>query len=99
MGCSDGYCGNERKYFTPVDEDVTIVESFAYMTLTPILYFGILFLLEFQVIQRLIAKLWKSEVSLDTVDEQVMKEKLSIAQRIPTTGKRMFPKPINQDYA
>jgi hypothetical protein len=70
------------KYFTNFENDISLEESLIYMSITPILYVGILFLLEYKIIQKLITKMTKSIPFEYKIDELVQKEKFSIAEKI-----------------
>jgi hypothetical protein len=63
---------------------MSLEESVTYMCFTPILYFGILALLEYKFIPTVLAKMrnGKYEILDDPCDEQVKKEKHSVSFEI-----------------
>ncbi|KAL7306039.1 hypothetical protein TKK_0001504 [Trichogramma kaykai] len=82
LGCYDGKCERPVDYFSDFDKDVTLEESLVYLALTPLLYFAILAVLEYNVVGTLIKKYKKLEPVIDPTDEQVQAEKNAISQKI-----------------
>lgn len=88
MVCHDGECKNYKAYFTDFEGDITLEESLIHLCITPFLYFGMLAVLEHQLIQKLIFRMKKISLSDYRNDEQVDKEKADIVQRISVLKKR-----------
>lgn len=86
------------KYFGDFENDVSLEESLIYMCLTPILYIGILFVLDHQLIQKFRARMKPQEVPYYTTDEQVKREKLNIAQKISTMNGCKLLNHFNKEY-
>ena len=66
---------------------MSLEESITYLCVSPIIYFGILALLEYKFIPMLLAKMRRSkyEILEDPCDEQVKKEKHNVAFEIAKT--------------
>lgn len=71
-------------YFRDFDDDISLEESLIYLCISPILYFAILAMLEYKVIPLMLARIrnGKYNVLEDPCDEQVKKEKHSVAFEI-----------------
>lgn len=57
-------------------------ESIVFLSLTPILYFVLLIMIEEKYFKKLLAKTRKLKVEQETMDDQVKKEKLTVALEI-----------------
>ncbi|CAK9811271.1 Phospholipid-transporting ATPase ABCA3 [Anthophora quadrimaculata] len=84
LECADGVCKNQLSYFSNYDKDMSLVECVVYLSLTPILYFAILILLEERVPHKLYAKMINKDLknACDIKDDQVKKEKHMVALEI-----------------
>ncbi|XP_058807248.1 phospholipid-transporting ATPase ABCA1-like isoform X2 [Phymastichus coffea] len=82
MVCYNGTCGNYKSYFTNFEEDITLEESVIYLCLTPVLYFGILALLETQYIENVAIRFRREMAQEVGADEQVQREKSAISRKI-----------------
>lgn len=84
LECFDGKCKKSLNYFKNFKDDMSLEESITYLCFTPIIYFGILALLEYKFISMMLAKMrnGKYEILDDSCDEQVKKEKQSVAFEI-----------------
>lgn len=84
MDCADGVCNNQTSYFQDFKEDMNFEESIVYLAITPILYFTILIMMEEKLFSKLYAKTvgTKLKNGCDTMDDQVKKEKLTVALEI-----------------
>lgn len=83
MDCADGVCKKQLPYFGDFKDDINFEESILYLSITPILYFAILIMIEEKVFLKLFAKIGKKPKSeLETMDDQVKKEKLAVALEI-----------------
>ncbi|XP_014205590.1 ATP-binding cassette sub-family A member 1-like [Copidosoma floridanum] len=92
LNCYNGKCKKSLSYFNKFQEDMSLEESLIYMCFTPIVYFGILAVLEYQLIPFLLAKMRKGKYQLveDLHDEQVKKEKHTVAYEIIKARKMTF---------
>lgn len=84
LDCYDGVCKKSFEYFKKYEDDMSLEESITFLCITPIIYFGILALLEYKLIPMLLAKIrnGKYEAIEDPFDEQVKKEKHAIGSEI-----------------
>ncbi|XP_011644080.1 retinal-specific ATP-binding cassette transporter-like [Pogonomyrmex barbatus] len=84
MECIDGDCKNPLPYFNDFTEDMNFEESIVYLAVTPILYFGLLIMLEEKIFPKLFGKIVGSKLrkEQDIMDDQVKKEKLAVALEI-----------------
>ncbi|KOC60391.1 ABC transporter A family member 6 [Habropoda laboriosa] len=84
LECADGVCKNQLSYFSNYDNDMSLGECVVYLSLTPLLYFAILILLEERVPHKLYAKILNQNLknACDIKDDQVKKEKHTVAQEI-----------------
>ena len=82
FGCYNGECKKSYGYFNDFKEEISLEESLVYSAVTPLLYFGILIILEYQLIQKLMNKMKSYEIPEHIVDEQVEREKSFVAQKI-----------------
>ncbi|KAJ8686324.1 hypothetical protein QAD02_022118 [Eretmocerus hayati] len=87
LDCFDGKCKKSLQYFNKYEDDMSLEEGLTYLCITPIIYFGILALLEYNLIPMLLAKIrnGKYEIVEDPHDEQVKREKHSVASEITKT--------------
>ncbi|KAJ8686326.1 hypothetical protein QAD02_022120 [Eretmocerus hayati] len=84
LNCSDGKCDKYFGFFDgDTDEGRDLTKAMIYLCLTPIIYFGILTILENQLIQRLMAG-QKIAVPEQHIDQQVKSEKSLVARKINT---------------
>lgn len=69
---------------------MSLEESLIYMSVTPIIYFGIIAVLEYKLISLLLAKMQKGKYQLieDPYDEQVKREKHAVAYEITKSRNR-----------
>ncbi|XP_011496889.1 PREDICTED: ATP-binding cassette sub-family A member 1-like [Ceratosolen solmsi marchali] len=97
LECFDGKCKKSLSYFNNFKDDMSLEESITYMCFTPILYFGILALLEYKFIPLMLAKMrnGKYEILDDPYDEQVKKEKHSVSFEI-TKARNHYTKKTNK---
>lgn len=81
LECHNGSCKKSLSYFPDFKGDINLAESVLYMSLTPIFYFTILGLLEHRIIPYILMKIQRYEPKcvIDEMDDQVKKEKLSVA--------------------
>lgn len=97
MNCADGMCKNQLPYFKNFSEDMNFEESILYLSLTPILYFVLLIVLEEKMPSKLFGRIvgTKLRKGQDLMDDQVKKEKLAVAveiNKINSQGKIIFSK-------
>ncbi|XP_058807217.1 retinal-specific phospholipid-transporting ATPase ABCA4-like [Phymastichus coffea] len=81
MRCIDGSCSNAVSYFKNFENDVALEMSVLALSLTPLLYFTILFILECKLVPKLLSKM-KAGMPDDSdvaFEEQVKKVKREIA--------------------
>lgn len=71
-------------YFNNFEEDMNFEECIIYLTLTPILYFTILIMMEEKMFAKILMKITgtKLKSNCDIMDDEVKKEKLAVAQEI-----------------
>ncbi|XP_029158875.1 LOW QUALITY PROTEIN: retinal-specific ATP-binding cassette transporter-like [Nylanderia fulva] len=84
MDCADGVCKKPLPYFKDFKDDVNFEESIVYLSVTPILYFAILMMLEKKIFSKLLTKMigTKLKCEQEKMDDQVKKEKLAVALEI-----------------
>ncbi|XP_046753811.1 phospholipid-transporting ATPase ABCA7-like [Diprion similis] len=87
MKCSDGYCENPLPFLAGFSEQGGIEEYVVYLSITPIILVGILYLLEQQTFAKLLSKFQvmyhKSKHGRDQIiDSEVQKEKRTVCQEI-----------------
>lgn len=79
----DGVCKKQMSYFNSFKDDMSFAESILYLSLTPILYFTVLILLEEKFFKKFFNnKTRKLKAEQETMDDQVKKEKLTVALEI-----------------
>ncbi|KAM0731026.1 Phospholipid-transporting ATPase ABCA3 [Formica fusca] len=83
LDCADGVCKKQLPYFKDFKDDINFEESIIYLSITPILYFAILIMIEEKIFLKLYAKIGtKPKSELENMDDQVKKEKLAVALEI-----------------
>lgn len=84
MECADGVCKKQLPYFKDFKDDISFEESIVYLSITPILYFAILIMLEEKIFSKLFMKIIgiKLKIEQEDMDDQVKKEKLAVALEI-----------------
>ncbi|XP_067203645.1 ATP-binding cassette sub-family A member 17-like isoform X1 [Linepithema humile] len=82
LDCADGVCRNQLNYFKNFEDDTNFEESIVYLSLTPILYFTLLIMIEEKFFKKLFTKTRKLKMEQETMDDQVKKEKLTVALEI-----------------
>ncbi|KAI4504278.1 hypothetical protein M0802_000749 [Mischocyttarus mexicanus] len=90
MDCVDGVCNKPMPYFGNFEKDFNLEESIVYLSLTPVIYFAILIMLEERIFIRLFTKLLSKIRSSSSqmgwtasqMDEEVKKEKHAVALEI-----------------
>ena len=92
LQCVNGTCKNPLKYFGNFEEDVSLEACFLSLCLTPILYFGILYILEYNLMSKLIARIFggKPIDNDQTFEEQVKKIKQIIGSEISKIKKSKY---------
>lgn len=90
MKCTNDTCENVVPYFGDFSSDISLSMSFLALCLTPILYFGVLYILEYKVVEQFIAK--RSAGIPDNTDatfeEQVKTVKREIAYEVSKLGSK-----------
>lgn len=89
--CINGTCAKPPIMFTNFKEDIALETSILTLCLTPILYFGLLYILEHKLIHRLIVRIRSNKLhkSDEAFEEQVKSVKHDIAfevSRIKSRG-------------
>ncbi|KAL7306042.1 hypothetical protein TKK_0001506 [Trichogramma kaykai] len=79
--CFDGACLINQKLLTNFDKDINLEESLIYLCFNPIIYFGILFVLEYQLLPKNVPKIMKDENHIDS-DESITDEKRSVIKHV-----------------
>ncbi|XP_017876215.1 ABC transporter A family member 1-like [Ceratina calcarata] len=84
LNCTDGVCETYLPYFADFKSDMNLGECVVYLSITPLLYFAILIMLEEQIPKKLYAKMFKQNLRdvADIKDDQVKKEKHVVASEI-----------------
>lgn len=92
LKCADGECKNQKPYFKDFRDDMNFEECILYLSITPILYFTLLIMMEeklfLKLFRRVINRGLKNEQ--EVMDEEVKKEKLAVAleiNRVNSQGK------------
>ncbi|XP_058807246.1 phospholipid-transporting ATPase ABCA1-like isoform X2 [Phymastichus coffea] len=98
LECFDGKCEKSLSYFRDFNDDISLEESIIYLCISPILYFGILAMLEYKVIPLMLARIRNGKYNLleDPCDEQVKKEKHSVAFEIAKAKSHCDKKPVKK---
>lgn len=84
MDCADGVCRNPLPYFKDFTDDMSLEESILYLSITPILYFVILIMMEEKLFSKLFTKIIGTKLKSEcyTTDDEVKKEKHAVALEI-----------------
>ncbi|KAF7399046.1 hypothetical protein HZH66_006943 [Vespula vulgaris] len=83
MDCVNGVCSKPMSYFENFKKDINLEENILYLSLTPVIYFAILIMLEEKIFTRLFTKIRSSSLQpSDKMDEEVKKEKHAVALEI-----------------
>ncbi|KAK0158992.1 hypothetical protein PV328_009925 [Microctonus aethiopoides] len=84
MLCSDHKCDNAHPYFTKQDFVPDLETSLLWLGFSPFFYFFLIFIIEQQYFQRLIARIRSNQLTVDTptMDEIVKKEKSIVNEEI-----------------
>ncbi|XP_011251490.2 retinal-specific ATP-binding cassette transporter [Camponotus floridanus] len=84
LECADGVCKKQLPYFKDFKDDMNFEESIVYLSVTPILYFAILIMLEEKIFPKLFRKMisTKLKIEQENMDDQVKKEKFAVALEI-----------------
>ncbi|XP_058807215.1 retinal-specific phospholipid-transporting ATPase ABCA4-like [Phymastichus coffea] len=82
MRCYNGTCKHYKNFFDHSELSISSIDSIVYLCVMPIIFFGILALLENGLIQAIKAKFTRHFTMEFSADEQVQREKLMIAQKI-----------------
>lgn len=84
MECTDGVCKKQLPYFKDFKDDINFEESIVYLSVTSILYFAILIMLEEKIFSKLFRKMigTKLKIEQEDMDDQVKKEKFAVALEI-----------------
>ncbi|XP_014205582.1 ATP-binding cassette sub-family A member 3-like isoform X2 [Copidosoma floridanum] len=98
LECYDGRCKEYKNYFSDFEKDVNLESSIVYLTCSPLIYFGLLVILEYQMVPKLIVRMRKAVMPETEAEEQVKKEKLSISERIAAMGEHRMSGIVNDAY-
>lgn len=84
-------------YFKDFSDDMNFEENIVYLSITPILYFVLLIVLEEKILPKLFGKVMGTKLrkGQEMMDDQVKKEKLAVAieiNKINSQGKMIFSK-------
>lgn len=84
LDCADGVCRNQLPYFSNDNNDMSLTECVVYLSVTPLIYFAVLIILEERLIDKLYAKMFDQKLKNACVikDEEVEKEKYAVALEI-----------------
>lgn len=98
LDCVDGVCKNQLSYFSNYDNDMSLKECIIYLSLTPLIYFTILIILEERLPHKFYAKIVNQNLKnpCDIKDDQVKKEKHAVAVEIRKLLNRGEAKKINK---
>lgn len=76
MDCVNGVCNKPMPYFENFKNDINLEENILYLSLTPVIYFAILIMLEEKIFTRLFTKIRSLSLQpSDKIDEEVKREK------------------------
>ncbi|XP_076395704.1 phospholipid-transporting ATPase ABCA3 isoform X2 [Megachile rotundata] len=81
LECADGVCKKQLSYFSDYSSDMSLGECVVYLSVTPLIYFAVLIILEERLIDKLYAKVFDQKLknACDIKDEEVQKEKYAVA--------------------
>ncbi|XP_035743056.1 phospholipid-transporting ATPase ABCA1-like [Vespa mandarinia] len=83
MDCVNGVCNKPMSYFENFKNDINLEENILYLSLTPVIYFAILIMLEEKFFTRLFTKIRSSSLQPnDKIDEEVKREKHAVTLEI-----------------
>lgn len=84
LDCADGVCKNQLSYFSNYNNDMSLGECVVYLSITPLIYFAILIILEERLPHKLYARMLNRKLKnpCDIKDDQVKKEKHTVALEI-----------------
>lgn len=84
LDCADGVCKNQLSYFSDYDFKMSLKNCIIYLSLTPLMYFAILIILEERLPYKLYAKIFSQNLRdpCNIQDDQVKKEKHAVATEI-----------------
>ncbi|KAK9310741.1 hypothetical protein QLX08_000052 [Tetragonisca angustula] len=99
LDCADGVCKNQLSYFSNNDADMSLRDCIIYLSLTPLIYFAILIILEENLYYKLYAIMFKQNLKnpCHIQDEQVKKEKHAVALEIRKLKNRGAAKKIIEE--
>nr|XP_034183985.1 retinal-specific phospholipid-transporting ATPase ABCA4-like [Osmia lignaria] len=100
LDCVDGVCRNQLPYFSNDNSDMSLTECVVYLSVTPLIYFAVLIILEERLIDKLYAKMFDQKLKNACVikDEEVEKEKYAVALEIKklTNSNAVFPEGVGR---
>lgn len=83
MDCVNGVCNKPMSYFENFKNDLNLKENILYLSLTPVIYFAILIMLEEKFFTKLFTKIRSSSLQpSDKIDEEVKREKDAVTLEI-----------------
>nr|XP_033321242.1 retinal-specific phospholipid-transporting ATPase ABCA4-like isoform X1 [Megalopta genalis] len=84
LECDDGDCKNQLSYFHTEDTDMNLTECIIYLSVTPLIYFSLLIMLEEGVFKKFYIKMFGKHLrnAVDIKDDEVEKEKRAVALEI-----------------
>ena len=84
LECADGVCKKQLPYFSNSDKDLSLVECVVYLSVTPLIYFALLIILEEGLFNKLYVRMFGQGLrnGCEIMDEQVKKEKHMVALEI-----------------
>lgn len=90
MECADGVCKKQLPYFSNDNYDMNLMECVIYLSITPLIYFALLIILEEGLFDKLYIKMSGQNLrnACDMKDEQVEKEKRAVALEIRKLNNR-----------
>ncbi|XP_076173170.1 ATP-binding cassette sub-family A member 17 isoform X2 [Ptiloglossa arizonensis] len=94
MECADGVCKKQLPYFSNDNYDMNLMECVIYLSITPLIYFALLIILEEGLFDKLYIKMSGQNLrnACDMKDEQVEKEKRAVALEIRKLNNRVNKK-------
>ncbi|XP_050474315.1 phospholipid-transporting ATPase ABCA1-like [Bombus huntii] len=99
LNCADGVCRNHVSYFSDQKFKMSLKNCITYLSLTPLMYFAILIILEERLPHKFYAKIFSKNLRdpCNIQDDQVEKEKHTVAIKIRKLQNRGASKKMNEE--
>ncbi|XP_053973007.1 retinal-specific phospholipid-transporting ATPase ABCA4-like isoform X1 [Hylaeus volcanicus] len=91
LECANGNCKNQLPYFSNQNSDMNLLECVIYLSVTPLIYFSLLIILEERLFDKIYIKMFGQNLrnACEMNDDQVRKEKNAVALEIRKLTRRV----------